>query len=308
ILRKQGKTREAVELSRRAFEIHRAQLGEDHPRSAYQRINLGVALIDLGELEEGQRHGERALEILQAVASVDRRSIAHAWATLAIALYSQGEHAQAEQQLRQALALDQLPAATLQINLAMILKAQGRLDEAIEVYRDALESLEHDESTPERELMTARALGELGTLLNKPAKDEPAKDEAAKDEAAEYFERAIAILERTERVQDPMVISVFNRYGDLLRERGDDTGAERSYRRALAAYQSFDGATYGVKIAITLERLADLERGRGRWSSALELLERAQTTLLAAGTESKPERLENLEQRLAEVRAKLDAP
>ncbi len=83
--------------------------------------NLGLALIERGDLEEATRHLRTAIE--------QRPDAAEAHTNLALALYRQGDFAGAEQHSRQAVAAVPM-SSVYRKNLALALEAQGRLAEA----------------------------------------------------------------------------------------------------------------------------------------------------------------------------------
>ncbi len=142
-------------LTRLAGLLHRMGL-EEQAQPLFQRVltihpnnaqaHLGLAEIDrsLGFLERSAEHYERVLEAWPENAGI--------WRDYAEVLLEQRETKTAELAIRKALALS--PEAESAVDLALILRAAGRLEEALEI----LNSLNSLEGTGGPELSLARAL------------------------------------------------------------------------------------------------------------------------------------------------------
>jgi Flp pilus assembly protein TadD len=127
------------------------------PGNYMHRYNLGNNLIELGRFDEAERAFTRALELrpgwldalnnlgqaqimqghndtavrtLNHLLALDRRGCLEAYSNLGVAHLNLGDAAEAEQVLRQGLALAPNDAR-LHYNLALSLKALGRMDEAV---------------------------------------------------------------------------------------------------------------------------------------------------------------------------------
>jgi tetratricopeptide (TPR) repeat protein len=126
-------------------------LGVDHPRSLNLRINLGSALVRLGELDEA----EELFRDVQAVAGQRYGPASREFRTasndLATNLFLQGRFGEAETELRALLEIDSAMAeapmfetSQVRYSLATCLWRQGRGAEAVEEAQRAMEGIPAD--------------------------------------------------------------------------------------------------------------------------------------------------------------------
>ena len=152
----QGRLEESVAATRTAIERHRGPVDQRYMEA---RVNLGLALLHLGRLEEAERHlrevagldpahvkahinlgrvlldqGRAEESIAASRAALQQRpGSVEAHVNLGAALLDLGRRREAEQQLRRALEHNPGHASILQ-NLAEALRMQGRYEEALERY------------------------------------------------------------------------------------------------------------------------------------------------------------------------------
>jgi tetratricopeptide (TPR) repeat protein len=141
-----GKPRQATPLYERSAEMFRAALGEDHPDHAGARLGLGVHLQTLREYSMAEAELTRHLEIVRRTAGAEHPVVALAHLQLAELRRQSGDLPGAERDYRQALDMVrrfEVPAdgvhASLLHGLGVVVRLQGRLDEAADLLRHALE-------------------------------------------------------------------------------------------------------------------------------------------------------------------------
>ena len=165
------------------------------PKHAKAHAILGLALVELGRLDDAARHYR---------ASIDLEPRAEIWSDLAFAQMRTGDFDAARASCEKALALDPTSPAA-HVNLAVIAVRAGDLPAAERHYREAI---------PKRP--TAETHNGLGWVLAR---------EGRADEAAAELRRAIEI--------DPKYVPAYNNLAELLANRGEVGEAARLYERSL---------------------------------------------------------------------------
>ncbi len=102
VLRRGGRSAEAVPLLRRALSIREKKLGAEHPETAWVRNDLGVNLHLLGKEEEARKLLEAALTELKR-AGVPPRDRVPVLANLASVLTATGDREAAKKRLEEAI-------------------------------------------------------------------------------------------------------------------------------------------------------------------------------------------------------------
>ena len=202
---------------------------------------------------------------VKAVAERERESdpgsekVARAASNLGLFLLQIEKSAEAEAPLRRALAIDERktdPAIDAdRESLALSLEAQGKLDEALALFRQAAEG-----NTPQ---VAARALAKL-------AENDP-------EHADTFYRNAVMAEEKSSGAESPRVALLLHQYALALRARNHDEEAEPPLRRALAIQQASSKAKPQVTVGI-LNTLGNLLEGHDRLDEA-EQLERAALSL-----------------------------
>jgi tetratricopeptide (TPR) repeat protein len=176
-----GKPSSATALYQRSAEMFREAVGEDHPDHAGARRTLGLHLQLQGEYAGAERELGRHLEIVRRTVGADHPCLALAQQDLAELRWHSGDLAGAEATYREALELvrrsdGQVDAihANLLHRLGLLVRRQGRLDEAAGLLRHVLEidclarceaGAAHLESRQELAQIDA-ARGEIGPALD----------------------------------------------------------------------------------------------------------------------------------------------
>jgi tetratricopeptide (TPR) repeat protein len=189
----------------------------------------------------------------------DGAKVGRAAFSLGLFLLQIDKSGEAEAPLRRALSIDERntdPAIDAdRESLALALEAQGKLDEALPLFRQAAEG-----NTPQ---VAARAFAKL-------AENDP-------EHADAFYRNAVAAEEKSSGAESPRVALLLHQYALALRVRNQDTEAEPPLRRALAIQQASSKAKPQVTVGI-LNTLGNLLEGHDRLNEA-EQLERAALSL-----------------------------
>jgi tetratricopeptide (TPR) repeat protein len=136
----------ALELYRKALEIKKKILGEDHLDVADTYNMMAIVLRSQGKLDDAMELYGKALEIKKKTLGEDHSDAAGVYNNMANVLQLQGKLDDAMGLYGKALAIyektlgeDHSSVAGAYNNMAGILKRQGKLDDAMELYRKALE-------------------------------------------------------------------------------------------------------------------------------------------------------------------------
>ncbi len=185
----QGDPPAAETLMREALDLRRAELGNDHWRTAQCLRNLGLILQHQGHLDEAEQLYRDALDIFHVTLGEEHKDIATCLNNLAYVLRRKSDYAAAEQLDREALAMKSRvvgqgsPSYAQSVNnLAGVLYDQQRYDEAEPMYRDSIEILRNSLGDAHTDLPYP-LIGLGRTLL---AQDRP-------DEAEPFVREAISI-------------------------------------------------------------------------------------------------------------------
>lgn len=257
-----------ADLYRQALAAREKQLGPDHPRVAQAASDLGLFLRNQGDLAGAAEALRRALEIQETGENLEN---------LASVLPPDG----AVPLLRRAAeSKDAGVAARALAKLASFEESRGNRDEALALYRRALEK---EPSGPraavrlndiallippkEAEPLLRRALTmqekvnpETAATLNNLANVLLAMGRVPAAEV--HARRALAMLEATLGPNHPRVATAASNLADVLRAKRDFAGARRLYTRALA----IDEKAYGKdhpEVAVDRENLESLLKEMG---------------------------------------------
>jgi tetratricopeptide (TPR) repeat protein len=197
---------------------------------------------------------EQALSLRESESGPNGTKVARAAAHLGALLVQIGNPRAAEGPLRRAAAIDQRnsdPGIDAdRENLAIALRADGRRDEAIAMFREAAAGSNGE--------VSARSFAGLAQL-------DP-------EHADSHYRSAIAAQERASGTEDRRVAALLHEYALALRARNDDGSAEPVLRRALAIQAKIAKPDYHLTVGI-LNTLGNLLEGRHHFDEA-ETLER----------------------------------
>ena len=200
-----------------------------------------------------------ALAERERVSGPDSAKVARAASDLGLFLFEVNESARAEEPLRRALAIDEHnadPAVDAdRESLARALEAQGKRDEAFDLFRRAAEG-----SNPR---VASRSFAKLAGM--------------DREHADVYYRDALAAEEKASGKDSPQVALLLQECALELRARSRDLEAEPLLRRALSIQQTAAEADPQVTVGV-LNTLGNLLEGRRELDEA-EQLERAALTI-----------------------------
>ena len=286
--------------------------------------NLGNSLHREGSYSDAEPLFRHALAIDEKTLGPDHPSVARDLNNLAALLQAKGDNAAADPLYRRALAIDEnvfaaddpnaadlnhhLAEVAIDLNnLAMLLRAEGKLSDAEPLLRRALD-IDENILGPQDPNVAAASLNLAGLLQDQGEFDDaealyrralaidekargPDHPDVARDlsnlaallldkgdltQAEPLFRRALAIDEKALGSEDPSVAKRLNNLALLLQDKGDLAEAEPLYRRALAIDEKALGSD-DPGVAIDLSNLARLLRAKGALEEAEPLLRRAVT-------------------------------
>jgi serine/threonine protein kinase/Tfp pilus assembly protein PilF len=163
----------------------------------------------------------------------------------------------------QRLGGDDERTAKLLDNLGVILRAAGKLDEALADHQKALAIRERVLQPDDPSLaITANNVGAVLFDLGKG------------DEAMRYFERARTIWERAFGSNHPQVAYAYNNLGSVLWQQGKLGEALAMTERGLAIRKAALGADH-PDTGVSVYNMGDIQRDLGRFSDALASYEHA---------------------------------
>jgi len=255
--REAGRLREAVREARKAVKAFTREDGPRHPDTAHARLELGRALVALGDAA-GMAELIAATRILmrsRGDADVATLTV-HACLVTAAALRAAGDYAQARTFAAKALGSATEPSwlAAAHNELGVIGKFSGRYAEAERHYRAAVPIV--------RRLYGARS-AQMAALWHNLGGLDHARGRFREGERAakKSVEIGREVLPRGSLEQHAHEVA----YGALLDELGRSRESIPMYRRALAAYRKA-GDRY--EVASTLHNLAAAEHSAGALTSA----------------------------------------
>jgi len=184
-------------------------------------VNIGIALLARGKVDEAIGHQRRALEL--------RPNYAKAHYNLGNALLKQDKINEAVSHYRQAIRLRQGFVAAHN-NLGYALQSQGRVDEAVGHYRQALKFKPGDAIT---HYNLANAL----------------RSQGSSDEAVRHFRKALQ--------DNPYYAEAYNNLGIILFEQGKSDEAVNCFRQAVRLKADYIDAYTNLAVAYKQTGRAD---------------------------------------------------
>ncbi len=147
VLARSGEVDEALTHFRKGLALGISAFGESDPNVAGVRVHMAAALQDAGRLEEALLEQQAALESREAFFGPDHPTVAQSHHNLSRLYYDMGRP-ESEHHTRRALEIliaafgsKQMPVAMVQGGLGDEMRRQGRHDEALELYDEAIETL-----------------------------------------------------------------------------------------------------------------------------------------------------------------------
>lgn len=237
-----GRTNDAVSEMREVLDLQQHVLGETHRNVASIRASLGALLLQQGSLSEAEEQLQHALSLLSENDG-QRLDVQH---DLVAVLHARGRVREAIHQLSE-IAEEELrrsgPAHTDTItarnSLGVALKDFGHLEEAEEVYREALRGAASKHADDEPLILTVRH--NLAVVLRIQGN----LDEAEKEQSA-----ILAIQERRVGLEHPQSFATRLSLVRILDDRGATAEAEAGYRDLLSACTSTMGRNHPQTLSI----------------------------------------------------------
>lgn len=258
---------EAEVLARRALELRRQSLPDDHPLVADSSFLLGDILFDLGSHEEALALMEGAVASLTRTLGANHPHVAEQLTKLAVIQRILGDPLGARESLERSLAiLEPAPKTGLLASaynaLALVQNAEGDLLSARRSYEAALEI---------RERIFGSRSHAVAVMLNNIGCLEIQLEEL--DDARSHLERGLAIARHIHGV-DAMQTVVFQlNLAEVALEIGDLEAAEKLARRAWEIEESFMPPGRFRLEAAALQ-LGTVLRERGKYTEAEAVLSR----------------------------------
>ena len=231
----QGDAARAEQLIRRALEIRQASLRPDHYSVLESQLNLGVALADLGRLDE-------ALAILRTAEShaseAEPRVRAQLQTNLGGAYTGLGRYEDAEAHfgraravLREAFPLDDPSLLGVLSSLANVANRRKRHADAIVHAREGLEAVQRS---------SREGLEHVEGYLRLNLADALFFEGGHTEQAREQYERALALMEANLGAEHPHLYSPLIGVAECWLDAGEPDRAEPLMRRALALVDRLD--------------------------------------------------------------------
>ncbi len=255
---------------RSALELHRRELGDEHPDVANSLNNLAALLQANGDYAAAEPLYREALGLYRKLLGDEHPDVASGLNNLASLLQGKGEYAAAEPLFREALALrrkllgDEHPHVAQSLNnLARLLQDKGDYAAAEPLLREAL--------ALGRKLLgnahpdVANRLNNLAMLL---------KDRGDFAAAEPLLREALALRRKLLGDEHPHVATSMNNLAWLLKDKGDYAEAELLDREALALRRKLLGDEH-PDVASSLNTLAMLLKDKGDYIAAEHLFREA---------------------------------
>lgn len=251
-----GRAERAAELLEDGSRRLRTLYGEESTAYAQALIHLGSALRGCDKFDESERTLRDAAALWERLTPSGSPALTVARGTLGRLLVSRQKYAEAMPIVQKVLeeqrgsagtgGVRSLPLAETLDDYGLLLRASGKLDEAIAVYREAL-------SIRER----VQGVGHLDTATLMVALADTLTQGGRAGEALEYARRAVELRAGALPAEHWGIFSARSVLGGVLIELGEFQEAEG---HLLAAEQAFTRSTGGnrKRLTDTLERLVKL--------------------------------------------------
>jgi tetratricopeptide (TPR) repeat protein len=226
---KLGRAEEALALSRRAYALRVASLGEEHRDTLKSLAAVGEALSELQKTDEAETTLRRALESSRRVLGADDADTLSVQKLQAMLLFSQGKLEECEACSRdvlerriRVLGPEHKDTLTTMNDLGMFLTARDKRDEAVAVLRTAVEGMQRQPNQDANELLAA--LDNLGNAL-------VGQEHFA--EAEPYLRECLEKRRQCNGEDHPLTLVAVNNLAALLQNMGRLDEAEPLAREAV---------------------------------------------------------------------------
>lgn len=254
----------------RAEAIWTAARGTDHPQMAVVLGNLGLILIDEGELAEAQRLFERALAIAEKSYGDDAREMNMSLNNLGWIHFLRGDYEGAEQPYRRLLALDEAQLGDGSPNTAIALLRLAVLEDTRGNFEAAAKL-----ATRGRKIWESTLSAEHGGVVYFIGLQ--ARAAAALGDAEQARALAERVVEISDRAMGPDHYNAAQGHavlGDLASKAGDHDAARQRHERAVAIVAEQRGEEH-IETAQFRGGLGRVLRVAGQTELAIAVLTRA---------------------------------
>ncbi len=258
--------REGEALYRRALELRKGALGNEHTLVANSMGNVANALLLKGEHDAAEPFYRGSLEIHSKLSGPESSNAATSMSEMAKLLRAKGEYAEAEKMLRRALEIhrralgnESIEVASDISTLALVLANRGDLAGAETLHREAL--------TLERKLYGENHPGVALGMVNLA---ELLRQRGNLTEAEALMRDALAMQRRMHGEVHSEVAVALNNLAAALFSKGDYDAAEPPYREAMATFRKILGDEH-LQVSIAMNNLGLLLQRKGNYNEA-ELL------------------------------------
>jgi serine/threonine protein kinase/tetratricopeptide (TPR) repeat protein len=284
-----GMLEAASEPQRRALEIRRRELGDEHVDTLTSLHGEGELLRAQGNLAAAEPCLRQALEGYRRVLGDEHRSTLIAIGSMGLLLHAKGDLEGAEAHDRQVLAVrrrvlgDGDADTLLSINnLGAVVLARGKLEEAEACFGEALDGYRRvlGDEHPDTLLL----INNMGALL---------QAEGKATEAETYHREALEKYRRVLGDQHPDTLRSINNVGFNLHDQGRLSEAEPYYREALAQRRLVLGGDHPATLN-SLHNLAGLLKDQNRLTEAEPLYREALDKRRRVLSENHPDTLSSI--------------
>jgi CHAT domain-containing protein/Tfp pilus assembly protein PilF len=229
--RKGGFGQQAVLMSKEALELSKEAWGDNHPACAICWNNMGIALEDLGKLDDSISCFKEALAISEKFFGRDHVFVSKYLTGLGVREWQMGRYREARQLYQESLRIrlklqgpDHVQSAENFNNLGVLFTAMGEYSLARQHLERALAIRRH--TLGEQHFSTAECWNNLASL------NQARGDYAA---ARKQFEKALDIATRAFGPNSPFVLLTQNNLATVLRHMGDLESARAAYEKIIAS-------------------------------------------------------------------------
>ena len=260
-----GRFDEAERMLRRALELRRAHLGDNHLDVAATLGNLSNVLAEMDRSDEARELSRQALAIQQRILGPRHPDVALALSTVArrtsdLAVAESLYRATRDIQ-RAALGAQDAAVATTDRDLAGILQARGKYDEAEAMLRESL-AIRERLTGPDHASVTVSMVF-LADLL-RIYRNQPAAAES-------LYHRALGILRQESPPRPSRLVGALSGLEHVAHARGDHVRAEGFAREILDAHRRALGAEHPI-VTEGMEGIAEHLAAQGRVAEAEDML------------------------------------